>query len=270
MLSYKVYVNKNSNQWITFIHGAGGSSSIWHKQIRALSKDYSLLLIDLRGHGNSNKLKSSLSTYNFHLLGDDIIEVLDYIKLKKSHFIGISLGTILIRDLSERFPERVQSMILGGAVMKINLRGQLLIRLGKLFKSFIPYLLLYRLYAHIIMPKKAHKESRSLFIRESKKLYQKEFIRWFSLTTKLNPILRLFRIQETRIPTIFIMGEEDHMFLPSIKKLVVRHKTVELKVIPNSGHVVNIDQPHVFNTTVMNFLDQFKSLSVSKNKKILF
>jgi pimeloyl-ACP methyl ester carboxylesterase len=36
-----------------FVHGAGGSSSIWFKQIRDFQKQYNVLLLDLRGHGES-------------------------------------------------------------------------------------------------------------------------------------------------------------------------------------------------------------------------
>ncbi len=259
MLKFKVFKNKNAKGWITFIHGAGGSSSIWHKQIKTFSKQYSLLLIDLRGHGESNSVKTKLKKYNFQLLSNDILEVLDKLKVEKSHFVGISLGTILIRDLAERFPKRIESMILAGAVMKINFRGQLLIRLGNTFKTFIPYLLLYRLFAHVIMPKKKHRTSRNLFINEAKKLYQKEFIRWFSLTSKINPILRLFRLQPTNIPTIYIMGEEDYMFLPSIKNLVQQHTNVGLEIIPKAGHVVNVDAPSLFNAKVLAFLNNLNN-----------
>ena len=48
MLHYTIYKNNDTSlPWLTFIHGAGGSSSIWHKQIRFFSKFFNLLLIDL-------------------------------------------------------------------------------------------------------------------------------------------------------------------------------------------------------------------------------
>ena len=37
------------------MHGAGGSSSIWYKQLRAFKENFNVLLIDLRGHGKSKK-----------------------------------------------------------------------------------------------------------------------------------------------------------------------------------------------------------------------
>ena len=73
------------------------------------------------------------------------------------------------------------------------------------------------------MPRKKHRESRNLFINEAKKLYQKEFKRWFTLVSEVNPLLALFRIKDSGIPTLYVMGEEDHMFLPAISKLVKNH-----------------------------------------------
>lgn len=257
MLHYTTHLSKEGAPWVTFIHGAGGSSSIWYKQIRAFQPNFNLLLIDLRGHGKSKKpIYEKLRSYSFDTIGDEVIEVLDYLKIRSTHWIGISLGTIIIRELSERFPERSKSMILGGAIMKMNLRGQVLMRLGVLLKSVVPYLVLYRFFAHIIMPKKSHKESRNLFINEAKKLYQKEFQRWFTLVAEINPLLRLFRIKDSRIPTLYIMGSEDHMFLPSIRKLVKNHTKSALHIIANCGHVVNVEQPQIFNQTSIHFIQE--------------
>ena len=261
VINYSIYENKNSDQWVTFVHGAGGSSSIWFRQIRDFKKEYNVLLLDLRGHGES---KTSLKTafkqkYTFSALANDILEVLDFLKIEKSHFVGISLGTILIRQLAEMYPERVQSMIMGGAILKMNFRSQVLMRLGNMFKYVLPYLVLYKFFAFVIMPKKSHKQSRLLFINEAKKLYQKEFIKWFKLTAEINPVLKWFRQVELNIPTLYVMGEEDYMFLPSVRKVVENHyKSSKLFVIENCGHVVNVEQPNAFNAAVLSFINTAK------------
>jgi pimeloyl-ACP methyl ester carboxylesterase len=255
MLHFTKYQLSSEAPWVTFIHGAGGSSSIWYKQVRDFSAHFNVLLIDLRGHGESkNSLYSKLKQYTFDSISDEVIEVLDHNAIKTSHFIGISLGTIIIREIAERFPERTQSMILAGAVMKLNLRGQILMRLGVVFKSVLPYLLIYKFFAFIIMPRKSNQESRILFLKEAKKLYQKEFIRWFSLVAEVNPLLSLFRIKDCGIPTLYLMGQQDYMFLPSIKALSKNHVSSTLCVVPDCGHVVNVEQPVVFNTLAINFL----------------
>ena len=159
MLHYYSYPNTNATEWVTFVNGAGGSSSIWYKQVRDFKKEFNVLILDLRGHGNSKPtLKDTFnSKYTFDSITNDIVEVIEHLKIQKSHFIGISLGTILIRNLAEKRPELVKSMIMGGAIIKLNFRSQVLMKLGVVFKSVVPYMLLYKLFAFIIMPKRNHK-----------------------------------------------------------------------------------------------------------------
>ncbi|MEM8927113.1 MAG: alpha/beta fold hydrolase, partial [Bacteroidota bacterium] len=166
MLHYSTYLHPKSKEWVTFVHGAGGSSTIWYKQLRDFKKHFNILLLDLRGHGNSKpNLKDAFNDkYTFDSITEDIVEVIDHEGIQTSHFVGISLGTILIRNLAEKYPERVSSMIMGGAIMKLNFRSQVLMRLGIIFKSIVPYLWLYKFFAFIIMPKKNHRESRLLFV----------------------------------------------------------------------------------------------------------
>jgi len=256
LLHYITYRHKTATAWVTFVHGAGGSSSIWYKQIREFKKHFNVLLLDLRGHGNSKpSLKNVFDEkYTFDVITNDIVEVIDHEKIEKSHFVGISLGTILIRNLAENHPGRVESMVMGGAIMKLNLRSQILIKLGIIFKSVIPYLWLYKFFAFIIMPNKNHRESRLLFVREAKKLYQKEFIRWFKLTSEINPLLQFFRSADIKIPTLYVMGEEDYLFLPSIRKIAKSHQHSQLIVVEDCGHVVNVEQPNFFNEKVVAYL----------------
>lgn len=256
MINYYTYKYTPNAEWVVFVHGAGGSSSIWYKQIRRFSTQFNVLVLDLRGHGNSKPvLKDAFKNkYTFDAITNDIIEVVNFLKIKKAHYVGISLGTILIRNLAENYPHRVKSMIMGGAVMQLNTKSQILMRLGNSFKSVVPYMYLYRLFAFIIMPKKHHKKSRLLFINEAKKLYQKEFLKWFKLTSEIKPLLRLFRTQDVKIPTLYIMGEEDHLFLPSIKALSKAHTLSKLLVVKNCGHVVNVDAAMVFNTSSIQFI----------------
>ena len=83
-----------------------------------------------------------------------------------------------------------------------------------------------------MMPNRNHKESRNVFIREAKKLYQKEFIRWFKLTGEVIPLLKFFRQAELTIPTLYVMGAEDYMFLPTVKEVVDQQQFSQLQVIP--------------------------------------
>ena len=145
-------------------------------------------------------------------------------------------------------------MIMGGAIIKLNLKSRILMRFGNLTKSILPYMWLYRIFAFVIMPNKNHKESRNLFIREAKKLYQKEFVRWFKLTSEILPLLKIFRQEAIHIPTLYIMGDQDYMFLPSVEKVSKLHPLSELLVLEKCGHVVNVERSEKFNEGMLSFL----------------
>lgn len=265
MLHYTTYEHTESTEWVIFIHGAGGSSSIWYRQLKSFKEQYNVLLIDLRGHGRS-KFPSSfkdVKNYSFSFIAKDVIEVVDHLKIKSSHFVGISLGTIVIRQIAETRPDLVQSMILAGAILKLNIQSQVLMKLGYLLKGVLPYMVLYKLFAFVILPKRAHQPSRNLFVREARKLYRKEFLRWYKLTSEVNGRLRIFREKKINIPTLFIMGDEDHMFLPSIRSFVNLNKASFLEVVPNCGHVVNVQAPTEFNVLSLAFLNKNSSQNIA-------
>ncbi|TYS17581.1 alpha/beta hydrolase [Rossellomorea vietnamensis] len=261
MLHYRTYVKDTSWPWVTFIHGAGGSSSIWFKQIKDFKKEFNVLLIDLRGHGSSQA--SWKKGDSFVNVAEEVIDVLDYLKIKSSHFIGISLGTIVVQTLAGKHPERLSSMILAGAIIKLNLRTKFLLAVGNAFKFLIPYMWLYKLFAWIIMPQPRHVESRYTFVKQARKMCQKEFIRWLGLTKSINPYLKNLQIDSQGIPTLFVMGEEDHLFLAPVKQLVEKQKELDLHLIEDSGHVCNIDQPDKFNSITLKYLRKLNPVPVS-------
>ncbi|MFV8454279.1 alpha/beta fold hydrolase [Vibrio owensii] len=258
LLFHKTYLHPSSNEWVVFVHGAGGSSSIWFKQIKAYKQHFNLLLIDLRGHGKSNQLLKELITsrYTFTAVTQDILKVLDHLKIQSAHFVGMSLGTIIVRNLAELASDRVRSMVLGGAVTRLNTRSQILVKLGNLGKHILPYMWLYKLFAYIVMPQKNQRESRHLFIREAKKLCQKEFKRWFTLAADVNPLMRYFKDRELPIPTLYLMGDRDYMFIKPVKEMVAVHKLSVLREIPDCGHVCNVERPDDFNQHSIEFIKQ--------------
>ncbi len=258
MLYYKKFEQTLSNEWVVFVHGAGGSSSIWYQQLKDFKKHFNVLLVDLRGHGKSKDLLQKYydREYTFDDISRDIFEVLDHLKIESAHFIGVSLGTIIIRNLSELEPERVKSAILCGAITRLNIRSRFLVTTGNIFKRVIPYMWLYKLFAWIIMPRKRHAKARNLFIGEAKKLYQKEFLRWFKLTNTVNPLLKYFKEKETNTPMLYVMGDEDHLFLPPVEQIVNQHSMAFLEVIQQCGHVCNVEKPIEFNKVSIGFINK--------------
>ncbi|GAL11486.1 beta-ketoadipate enol-lactone hydrolase putative [Vibrio astriarenae] len=258
LLFHKTFLHPTSKEWVVFVHGAGGSSSIWFKQIKSYREHFNLLLVDLRGHGKSNQfIKDIIShTYTFKEVTKDVVKVLDHLKISSAHFVGMSLGTIIVRTLAELETQRVRSMVLGGAVTRLNARSQVLVKVGDWSKNFVPYMWLYSLFAYIVMPQRNQRESRHLFIREANKLCQKEFKRWFKLAADVNPLMHYFRDRELPIPTLYLMGDRDYMFIKPVKEMVARHDKSELLEIEDCGHVCNVEKPDEFNTHSIGFIQR--------------
>lgn len=197
--------------------------------------------------------------YTFKTVSKDVIEALNNNNIEKAHFVGVSLGTIIIRTIAEMIPDRVISAVMCGAITRMNIRSRILVWMGHTFKKLVPFMWLYSLFAWVIMPKKNHEESRLLFVNEAKNLARKEFLKWFRLTYDVNPLLRYFTETEMEAPTLYVMGEEDHMFLPPVRKMIQDFSHSYLVVVKGSGHVVNVDKPDEFNEVSLNFLLNYKT-----------
>ncbi|WP_019243690.1 MULTISPECIES: alpha/beta fold hydrolase [Bacillus] len=254
MLHYRTHYLAENKPWVTLIHGAGGNSAVWFKQLRDYKKQFNVLLIDLRGHGKSQKVHWKKED-NFITLSNEVMAVLDHLNIRTSHFVGISLGTIVIQTIAQQYPKRVESMVLGGAITGINLRTKCYLTLGHIGKYVLPYMWIYRLFAWIIMPRKNHKEARITFVEQAKGMCQKQFIKWFSLTQNVSPFLKELQQDFKDIPTLFIMGEQDYLFLDLVEDVVLKtNYYVRLECIENAGHVCNIDQSQIFNEKSIHFM----------------
>ncbi len=251
----KIYLQPKSTEWVVFVHGAGGSSSIWFKQKRAFQEHFNLLMLDLRGHGKSKACEPALNKYRFKDITEDILRLLKSKKIESAHFVGVSLGSMLVKLLANDHPQRVKSMVLAGSIVSLNLKARTLLTVGNLFKGQVPFMWLYKIFATIILPRKNHSSSRALFIREAKRMEQSEFLKWFAMTKELKNALRQIRKELPSIPMLYIQGEEDHMFLRELRKMLEgRHKLLE--VIRSCGHVVNVESAPRFNQLAISFIQR--------------
>jgi pimeloyl-ACP methyl ester carboxylesterase len=257
MLHHKVLTHPSSTEWTVFIHGFGGSSNVWFKQIRDFQENFNVVLIDLRGHGKSKGLPQH-RRYSFELIAKEVAEVINFLNIPKAHFIGVSLGSIIIRQVAVDYPEMVKSMIFAGAITQMDIKSRFFLKLGRTLQPVLPYMALYKLFANIMMPKKNHKESRIIFIGEAKKLMNKEFKRWFKLTAQLTKYLNYLHVENKDEKTLYIMGSEDHLFVGPAKEIVKGNKNLTLEIVDQCGHVVNVEQPEAFNKLAIAFIHKLE------------
>jgi len=100
---------------LVLLHGFTDSLETWHEYsyVESLKDNYQLILVDLRGHGLSDRPHTP-EEYTMKILTSDIIAVMDEIGVDKAHFWGYSMGGHIGFGLSKHYPERFHSFILGG------------------------------------------------------------------------------------------------------------------------------------------------------------
>lgn len=258
---YETIRNDTSKEWILFIHGLGGSINTWKRQLDKFSKKFNLLLIDLDGHGKSEFIKQKLK-YKSQEACNQIKEILDKEKIKKINLMSMSLGTLVALEFTKMYPKFVKSNILAGCAVNLDRKRKFLLSFVQGIKNFLPKNFLYKIFALILLPKKNHKLSREIFIRESLKMKRRAFLDWINTLDiskeRLNGYIQ--SINTNNIPTLFIMGKEDAMFIKGIKALKGKINDYKLHIINNCGHVCSIEKADIFNEVSSEFFEQYNAL----------
>lgn len=253
-LNALTFRNAYSKEWIVFIHGAGGSTATWKYQLDAFKPLYNLLVIDLRDHGKSKNIEPNVEQYNFDLISSDIKNVLDKHKIDKAHFITLSFGSVIMQDLSIKYPDLVASAIFAGGIFKANNYIKSFVQLARVLNIFLPYKWMYSIFSYLLMPYKKHQKSRKIYQKQADKLTPSEYMKWVGLYNEFFKLLDRFYNQKINYSALAVMGKEDYIFLKSAKKFAHKHKQVLLKDIKGAGHICNIDKPDIFNEVALFFI----------------
>lgn len=266
MLHYEITDRDPGKEWIIMLHGLGGSSRIWYKQLEEYKKHFNVVLIDFFGHGQTAAV---LDSYTFEILAQEVFKVMDETGLTSAHVAGISLGTIIANYMCLLAPERIDSLILGGAVLDFDLKTRFLLHLGSVLKYIMPYMWLYSLFAFIIMPRKNHTKSRQIFVREARKLGHKEFIKWYKLMQHFPQIAPRFKLNaQSNVPKFFITGSQDHLFVNQVKGYINLDPQATLYLIDSCGHVCNVERSEEFNRVSISYILGLAKYNIPEEQQI--
>jgi pimeloyl-ACP methyl ester carboxylesterase len=89
---------------VIFLHGGLANADYWGNQVGPVAAHHTVILMDSRGHGRSTR---DGRPYGYDLMADDVVALMDFLKIKKADIVGWSDGAILGIDLAMRHSERV-------------------------------------------------------------------------------------------------------------------------------------------------------------------
>ena len=105
-MNYKI---DGAGEAIVFIHGLSDSLLYWEFLANNLKKDYQVLRIDLRGHGETERGNNEIT---IDLLCEDLRNLLDELYIENINLVGFSLGSAVALDFTIRYPQMVSSLVL--------------------------------------------------------------------------------------------------------------------------------------------------------------
>ncbi|MFX1262008.1 MAG: alpha/beta fold hydrolase [Promethearchaeota archaeon] len=244
---------------VIFGNGVFSNTLGWVNQLPAFSKEYQVILYDMRGQGQSEKPEEP---YSFDLHATDQKALLDELGISKVHHVGISYGGELGLVFALKYPEMLKSLVVCSSVSFV---GPLLREMCELWR-----------YACVLEdPELFYSATVPLnfgetFIREQTALLEQAKIRYAQLYYP--PLVRLLdsflslnvtdQLHQIEVPTCVIAGEKD-ILKPAYPYSKMIHDTLphsEMVIIRDSGHAVTFEQPEEFNNVVLRFLREQGSL----------
>ena len=107
------YQDEGQGAPVLLIHGVGADGSSWDAIAAALSREFRVLRLDLRGHGRSGHIAGACSLDDFVR---DVTDVLHATAVSRAHIVGFSLGGMIAQALALQHPARVDRLVLLSAV----------------------------------------------------------------------------------------------------------------------------------------------------------
>ncbi|MGA9363224.1 MAG: alpha/beta hydrolase [Bacteroidota bacterium] len=251
--SYNTY-GKTSGLPVVFIHGFPFSQEMWKPQVSALSPDYWVITYDVRGHGES---EVGDGQYTIEFFVDDLIALLNHLKIEKAVVAGLSMGGYIALRAVERNPERFRALVLchtrsEADTDETKLKRAASIRLVKQegVKKFAEGFVRGAFAPQTFDSKPAAVKPIKEIIEKMSPLAIAGTL--LALAARTDTAASLSKIA---VPTLILVGESDTLIPTSAGQSM--HEKIPnsgLHVIPKSAHLSNLENPGEFNRLLLNFL----------------
>ncbi|PPR09778.1 MAG: 3-oxoadipate enol-lactonase 2 [Alphaproteobacteria bacterium MarineAlpha11_Bin1] len=114
-LNYELSGNPDK-PWLTFSNSLATNLHMWDDQEAALNTHFRILRYDKRGHGQSEPVPGA---YSFDDLIADIVGLWDHLGIRKTHFVGLSIGGMTVQGIMLKHPERLLSVVIANSMGKV-------------------------------------------------------------------------------------------------------------------------------------------------------
>jgi pimeloyl-ACP methyl ester carboxylesterase len=238
---------------LIFIHGLGSSAIDWKPQIQEFSNDYTVITVDLRGHGKTDKPKGP---YSIQIFAEDVSLLLKSIGDAPAHIVGLSMGAAVAFHLALDHPDVVRTICIS------NMSAAMPVKTFRQKKNYYMRVLIVRLLG---MKKMGSVIASNVFLKSSQKPLRDKLVeRWaknpkkpyLSALSALKNWSVMERISSITCPVLVIHSEHDYSPLIHKKKYTALIPNATLAEIPDSGHIVNIEKPDEYNRILKKFLSE--------------
>jgi len=220
---------------VVLLHGGLSNSDYWGHQIKALAPHHTVIIVDSRGHGRSTRDERP---YGYDLMADDVVALLDTLHIAKADIVGWSDGGILGIDLALRHPDRI-GKVLAFAANTVTSGVQEGVEKNPTFARFIERA------GHEYAKLSATPKEYDRFVAQISKMWETE------------PNWTDAQLQSIHTPVLVVDGDHDE----AIKRAHTEYIAATipgagLLILPNTSHFAFLQDPTLFNETLLHFLDE--------------
>jgi 3-oxoadipate enol-lactonase len=233
---------------VVFLHGFGLDSSMWDRQWPVFAEHYRSIRYDLRGYG-----ASSVPTGRYSHV-DDFIALTDFLKARPAHLVGLSLGGRLALRIAAQVPERVRSLTLVDAALDGHIWSdawseswQAMIAAARTDVNHAKALWLQHELFKPGLTRPAVAAALDTMVRR--------YTGWHFHSedpgvAPASPVAE--RLSTILAPTLVIVGALDLPDFQAIaRRLAGEVPRASLRIIPNAGHMSNLEEWDQFNQLVL-------------------
>jgi pimeloyl-ACP methyl ester carboxylesterase len=236
---------------------------MWAGQIEAFARHYRLIVWDPRGHGRSDSPPRP-EQYGLATSAEDLRGLLDYLGIERAYVGGQSMGGGIGARFALAYPERVAALLIidsasaSGLPMSAAMRAmrEKTIELAETegMEAVADYVITANpnLRTQAEASPGARQRLRQMFLDLNPAGYA-HTIR--AMLTERFPAEQLSTLS---MPTLVLVGDED----PALEAAKLTHREIpgsHLVILPQAGHLSNLDRPEAFNTSVLAFLRQLEA-----------